>query len=214
MDVFELSSKRFTTKHYNPTRKISNADIAKLKEILRLTPSAMNSQPWHFIFGSSDTAKELIRPAVAEFNWARTDDCSHFVVLCIKEKLDDAYLSSVIEQEDKDGRFTDAADKETRLGKLKAYVGALDRKGRLDAWKTHQAYLAMASLLYGSASLGIDSTAIEGYFPRKLDEVLGLSAKGLRSVAIVTLGYGAPDDANATRPKSRLASEVIFSELD
>ncbi len=214
MDVFELSSRRFTTKHYDPVRKISNADIAKLKEILRLTPSAMNSQPWHFIFGSSDEAKALIRPAVAEFNWARTDDCSHFVVLCIKENLDSTYLSSVIEQEDKDGRFPDETTKQTRLSKLQAYVDALCRKGRLDAWKTHQAYLAMASLLYGSASLGIDSTAIEGYFPKKPDEILDLPAKGLRSVAIVTLGYGAPDDDNASRPKSRLSPEVIFSNLD
>ena len=48
----------------------------------------------------------------------------------------------------------------------------------------------------------------------KLDEILGLKDQGLRSVAIVSLGYGAKDDANAVRPKSRLPIEQLFTELD
>lgn len=214
MDLFELSSRRFTTKHYDSTRKISNSDIEKLKEILRLTPSAVNSQPWHFIIGSSDKAKQLIRPAIAGFNWPRTDDCSHFVVLCVKENLDETHLDAVTAQEDADGRFPNEAIKHEGDAKRKEYVSMKRDRGQLRAWTTHQVYIAMASLLYGAASLGIQSTAIEGYSPNKLDEILELREKGLRSVAIVTLGYGSPNDSNATRQKSRLPADAIFSELD
>ncbi|MBR6000623.1 MAG: oxygen-insensitive NAD(P)H nitroreductase [Oxalobacter sp.] len=214
MDVFELSSKRFTTKHYDPSRKISPDDMGKLKEILRLTPSSVNSQPWHFIIGSSDKAKKLIRPAIMDFNWPRTDDCSHFVVLCIKEDLDESHLNAVTAQENADGRFPNEQIKEEGDSKRKWYVSMKRERGQLRSWATHQVYIAMASLLYGAASLGIQSTAIEGYNPSKLDAILSLREKGLRSVAIVTLGYGALDDSNASRKKSRLPAETLFTELD
>lgn len=54
MDFLELSKKRFTAKKFDPSKKIPEDDIKKLKEILRLSPSSVNSQPWVFIFGSSD----------------------------------------------------------------------------------------------------------------------------------------------------------------
>ncbi len=214
MDLFELSSRRFTTKHYDPSRKISDSDIEKLKEILRLAPSAVNSQPWHFIIGSSGKAKQLIRPAIADFNWPRTDGCSHFVVLCVKDNLDEAHLNAVTDKENADDRFPDETVKKTLDSKRKGYVSLKRECGQLHTWVTNQVYIAMAALLYGAASLDIQSTAIEGYNPEKLDEILNLQAKGLRSVAIVTLGYGAPDDGNATRKKSRLPTEAVFSELD
>ena len=69
MDFLELSKTRFTAKKFDPSKKIPEDDIKKLKEILRLSPSSVNSQPWVFIFGSSDEAKKKIRPAVNDFNW-------------------------------------------------------------------------------------------------------------------------------------------------
>ncbi len=214
MDMLKLSFERFTTKHYDSHRRISDSDIQKLKEILRLTPSAVNCQPWHFIIGSSEQAKQRIRPAIADFNWARTDDCSHFIVLCIREVLDGAFLTALTEQEEKDGRFPDEMTKQASDTKRKGFVKKQAEQGDILAWETHQVYIAMASLLYGAASLGIQSTAIEGYSAEKLDEILGLKDQGLRSVAIVSLGYGAKDDANAVRPKSRLPIEQLFTELD
>ena len=140
MDLFELSSQRFTTKHYDPTRKIPGSDIEKLKEILRLTPSAVNSQPWHFIIGSSDKAKQLIRPAVVDFNWPRTDGCSHFVVLCVKDSLDEAHLDAVTAQEDADGRFPNETIRHEGDSKRKWYVSMKRDRGQLRSWATHQVY--------------------------------------------------------------------------
>lgn len=37
MNFLELAKNRYTTKHYS-TKRISDEDIAQLKEILRLTP--------------------------------------------------------------------------------------------------------------------------------------------------------------------------------
>ena len=35
----------------------------------------------------------------------------------------------------------------------------------------------------------VDSTPIEGFDPKALDEILGLRQKGLRSCVLLTLGY-------------------------
>ena len=81
------------------------------------------------------------------------------------------------------------------------------------SWETAQAYIALGIVLFASAGMGIDSTALEGVDYDKLDEILGLRERGLRSVVAVSLGYRADDDSNAKRPKSRLAKEDIFEEF-
>ncbi|ELY4580756.1 NAD(P)H nitroreductase, partial [Cronobacter sakazakii] len=49
--------------------------------------------------------------------------------------------------------------------------------------------------------------------PEKMDEVLGLKEKGLRSVVVATIGYRSDADFNATLPKSRLDQDVVITQL-
>ena len=48
MDTFEAIRRRRTTRAFLPT-KVSDAVIGKILEAGRLTPSARNLQPWHFV---------------------------------------------------------------------------------------------------------------------------------------------------------------------
>ncbi len=57
------------------------------------------------------------------------------------------------------------------------------------------------------------STCLEGVDFKKVDEILGLREKGLTAVVLLSLGYRNPNDGNAMRPKSRLATEEIFTEI-
>ncbi|UCU26522.1 nitroreductase family protein [Mycoplasma anserisalpingitidis] len=41
-DFLKVAQNRYTTKMYDPNKKISEEDIKKIKEILRLTPSSIN----------------------------------------------------------------------------------------------------------------------------------------------------------------------------
>ena len=54
-----------------------------------------------------------------------------------------------------------------------------------------QAYIAMGFALVAAASEKVDSTPMEGFDPREVDDILNLADKGLRSVAIMPLGYRA-----------------------
>lgn len=83
MDIVELVRTRYTTKHYDPARRISDRDIADLMEVLRLSPSSVNSQPWHFFVTGTDEGKARVMPAVLDFNRPRVADAGrrHFVGL-------------------------------------------------------------------------------------------------------------------------------------
>lgn len=49
MDLLNVSKSRYTTKAYDPNKKIPQQQFERFLEILRLTPSSINIQPWHFL---------------------------------------------------------------------------------------------------------------------------------------------------------------------
>ena len=56
---------------------------------------------------------------------------------------------------------------------------------------------------------------MEGFDPKALDELLGLSAKGLKSCVIVTLGYrDAGNDWLASLKKVRRARADFITEIN
>lgn len=60
MNFLKAMQERYTTKKYNPDKKIKASKIEELKEILRLTPSSINSQPWRFTFVSDELTREKL----------------------------------------------------------------------------------------------------------------------------------------------------------
>ncbi|KEQ01586.1 Nitroreductase, partial [Snodgrassella alvi SCGC AB-598-J21] len=48
MNITDISRQRYTTKHYDKTKKIPEEQLAQLFEVIRNSPSSVNSQPWHF----------------------------------------------------------------------------------------------------------------------------------------------------------------------
>lgn len=85
MDFLKLVQTRYTTKHYS-SKRVSDEDIAKLKEILRLTPSSINSQPWQFVFISDEATKEAFAKA-SFINEERVKQASHLVVFMANSAL-------------------------------------------------------------------------------------------------------------------------------
>jgi nitroreductase/dihydropteridine reductase len=213
MDFLNLMKSRYTGKLYNPAKKIPAEDLAKLKEILRLTPSSVNSQPWIFIFGHTDADKDRIRPAVLDFNRERVDTASDFVVICVKKELTEDHLQRLAEQEVSDGRFTPEKMAAGGDAGRRSFVGMHQKQGDCLDWETHQAYIALGSALYGAASLGIDSTPIEGFDAALMDKLLGLDQHGLKSVLVVSFGYRSTEDRNAAAPKSRLPLDAVIRNI-
>lgn len=218
MDIAKIALTRHTCKAYDPSRRISAEQVDQLKTLLRHAPSSVNSQPWHFIIASSDASKARIAKAtehaVFSANRPKILNASHVVVFCSRTTLDEAQITAITDQEDRDGRFPNAEGKAAQF-KSRSFYANLHRFDFRDTqhWMEKQVYLALGTLLLGAATLGIDATPIEGFDSRILNEELGLREKGLTSVVLATLGYRSPEDFNATLPKSRLPADMVISEI-
>jgi len=80
-------------------------------------------------------------------------------------------------------------------------------------WSKNQAYLALGNLLTVCANEKIDSCPMEGFIPKKYDEILGLKEKNLTSVLVVPIGYRAEDDMKTHQMKVRKKIEEIVIEI-
>jgi nitroreductase len=77
-----------------------------------------------------------------------------------------------------------------------------------------QAYIGLGAALIAAAAEQVDATPMEGFDPNALDGILGLRERGLRSVAIVPLGYRADEGdwlvnlKKVRRPREQFVTEV------
>ena len=215
MKIAELVRTRHTCKAYDPQRPLSEEQLAQLQAILRFSPSSVNSQPWHFFLVSSDAGKAKLVPALTEHNMEKVRSAPLTVVIATKTELDDAHLQALLAQEELDGRFggNDEAKKGAD-GARRYYVGLNSTTAqKQQEWMARQAYIALGFLLMGAATLELDATPIEGFFPEKLDAALGLSELGLKSVVVASIGHRSEQDFNSTLPKSRLPAEQLITRL-
>ncbi|EML4852125.1 oxygen-insensitive NAD(P)H nitroreductase [Morganella morganii] len=217
MTITQAVMQRYSTKSFDPAKKISDEVMNSIKTLLRYSPSSVNIQPWHFIIAASEEGKNRIaastRPGF-EFNTAKITDASHVVLLCAKTDVDEAYMNSVLEQEDKDGRYATPEHKAMNNGGRTFFVNLhKETLGDLPHWAAKQVFLNMGTLLLGASALGVDAVPMEGMDFNTLDTEFGLSAKGLAPVAVVSLGYRKEDDFNAALPKSRLPEEQIMTVI-
>lgn len=216
-DIVYYAKKRYSTKVFDKSKKISEENISKVKDLLRYAASSINSQPWNFIIASSDEAKAKVAKACEKypFNLNAVLDASHVVVFASKTDLSEEYFLKLLEQEDKDGRYLKPEFKD-RVHEVRYSFVDIHNNELKDTnhWVDKQLYLNLGSFLLGVAALEIDALPMEGVDFAVLDEQFDLREKGYRSVVVVPIGYADKEaDFNAKLPKSRLPlSEIITEE--
>ena len=217
MDIKSIVNQRYSTKAFDPTRKISDEDMELVKSLLRMSPSSTNLQPWHFIIGSTEEGKERIAKGTEgafAFNRPKVMDASHVIVYCARVEAEEEYLLKLLAQEEADGRIADEEAKKKLHGARSHFVNLHQNQLKdMPQWLALQTYLNMGTLLLGVAALGIDAVPMEGVDTAALDEEFGLREKGYRVLAAVSLGYHADSDFNAKLPKSRLPESEIITEV-
>ena len=219
MNLQETLNWRYTTKEFDTTKKISEEDMAQVKNLLRMSPSSVNLQPWHFIVAESTEGKARMAKGAQgffHFNAPKITNASAVVLFCSKIDADDAYFNHIATTDDINGRFPNEDIKNGFLGAVKAFadIHKYDAKD-LQHWMEKQVYLNIGSFLLGVATLGIDATPMEGIDVKALDEEFGLRARGYTSLVAVSLGYRAESDFNSTdkTPKSRLEESEIITVI-
>jgi len=219
LNITDVSKTRYTAKAYDPSRKISDSDIEKVKEILRFSPSSTNAQPWHFLLLSSEEGKERLAKANESkfpFNNPSIRAASHVVVFAARTEITEDHLLQVLAQEEADGRFAnDPETHKTQMHAGRSMFLNLHRELRdVAEWNARQTYLNVGQFLLGVAALGIDATPMEGIDNEAVDAEFGLAEKGLTCLVVVPIGYrNAAEDYNAALPKSRLPLDEILTEI-
>ncbi len=217
MDILDALKTRYSAKEFDAAQKLSEDQIVQLEDLLRLSPSSTNIQPWHFIIATTDEGKKRIAKGAQgffSFNEAKVLDASAVVIFASKTDLSEEYLNHVSDKEDADGRFPQAEFKAQNHGtrSIFAYIHKLDYKD-FQHWADKQVYLNLGNFLLGVAALGLDSIAMEGLDLKVLDQEFGLREKGFTSSVVVAVGYHQESDFNKTLPKSRLSKDEIIERI-
>ncbi|PDN30206.1 oxygen-insensitive NAD(P)H nitroreductase [Salmonella enterica] len=217
MDIVSVALQRYSTKAFDPSKKLTAEEADKIKTLLQYSPSSTNSQPWHFIVASTEEGKARVAKSAAgnyTFNERKMLAASHVVVFCAKTAMDDAWLERVVDQEDADGRFATPEAKAAN-DKGRRFFADMHRVSLKDdhQWMAKQVYLNVGNFLLGVAAMGLDAVPIEGFDAEVLDAEFGLKEKGYTSLVVVPVGHHSVEDFNAGLPKSRLPLETTLTEV-
>ena len=217
MDLLKVLQSRYTTKAYDANKTIPAEKFEQLLAMLRLAPSSINIQPWHFIIADHVAAKQRIAKALVgkyAYNAPKVLDSSHTILFCTKADIDAQHLEQLLAQDEISGRFkgeqAKQGQKDTRTGYIEYYR---NEKGDIQRWAENQTFIALGQMLLAAGIENIDATPIGGFNEEILDQELQLTAQGLVPSVILTLGYRSEQDFNAKLPKSRLAEDLIFTRL-
>jgi nitroreductase len=205
--LLEQLNWRYATKQFDPARKIPAAEWAALEEAIRLAPSSLGVQPWVFVVVNDPEVRKQLRDA----SWGQPQitDASHMVVFAAKKDVTEADVDHYM-QRIADVRGASLSDLAGFRGMVAAGVlEGKDTAGRA-LWTSRQAYIPIGVLLTSAALMGLDACPMEGINPAEYDRILGLDAKGITALAVVTVGYRSAEDKYAALPKVRFpAAEVL-----
>lgn len=198
MSFIKSMQHRYTTKIYDDSRKLAQTQIEELKEILRMSPSSINSQPWKFTFVTNAVTKNELAKA-SFFNDGKVINCDTLIVF--------SRINSIqVFEDDIAARLPQpAVDYYNKFIKPQTDE---QKKG----WFDKQVYLALGVFLSACATMKIDSTPMEGIEAAKYDQIL--DSGDYTTLVAVAIGMRDAEDFNqpAKNPKSRKTiDQVIYS---
>ena len=199
---------RYSTKVFDPARKIPAELWEQLEQALVLTPSSFGLQPYRFIVVTDPALKTKLRPA--SWNQSQIEDCSHLVVFLAQNDMTEAsideYLARIAQVR--------GVTAESLSGYRSFMVGDLvqgPRHAIIQEWAARQTYIALGNFMTSAAVLGVDTCPLEGLVPAQYDEILGLAGSGYRTVCACPAGYRSEADKYATLPKVRYAKDRLIT---
>lgn len=217
MDILRIANSRYSAKKFDSTKKLDEVQLSQLEDLLRVAPSSINLQPWHFIIAITDESKERIAKATNgdfSFNRDKIFDASAVVIFSRRVDINEDYIFHLVDLEDKHKRFI-KPDLKTRAYEVKSRIVNVHKEILKDfsGWTDKQLYLNLGHFLLGATAMGLDTLAMEGFDNRIIDEEFSLGEKGCASSIIVAVGYHREDDFNKSLPKLRFPKNEIVERV-
>ncbi|SPH20702.1 Major NAD(P)H-flavin oxidoreductase [Ascidiaceihabitans donghaensis] len=208
--LIEQLNWRYATKKMDPAKSVPQEKLDIILEAIRMAPTSSGTQPFEIIVVTNPDVLAKIQTAAGD--QAQITEGSHLLVFAAW----DTYTADRID-EVTDLNVAARGD----LPMLNAYYDNLKnnyvpRDAEVNyAHAARQAYIALGVALVAAAEQEVDSTPMEGFDPAAVDDILGLKARGLRSVVLLSLGYrDESGDWLLPMKKVRKPAETIVSHVD
>ena len=210
-DLLQKLQWRYATKKMNPAKGVPEEKVERILEAVRLTATSSGLQPYEVIVVTSPELRQQIKPHA--WSQEQITDCSHLLVFAAWDNYTVERINMMFDLVNEQRGFTSEGWEAYRQ-KLLATYPVRDAETNYQH-AARQAYIGVGTALIAAAYEEVDSVPMEGFDPAKVDEILGLSERGLRSVVMIPLGYRAADgDWLVNLKKVRRARDQFVIEME
>jgi nitroreductase len=202
---------RYATKKMDPTKKIPKEKLERILDAIRLAPTSSGLQPFEVLNITSAELRDKIRKVA--WDQSQVTEASHLLVFAAWDNYTDARINAVYDNINRERGVVNEGLEAYRQRLLSTYPKRDEQTNYEHA--ARQAYIAFGFALAAAAVEQVDSTPMEGFEPEKVDEILGLRARGLRSVLLLPLGFrDANNDWLVNLKKVRRARKELFTDVE
>ena len=206
MNSIDSLNWRYATKKFDNHRHLDKDQLDLLAKAFNLTATSYGLQPCRLVIITDEEIKKKMVPYA--YGQTQVNEASAVLVLCTTH-VDDAYVRDyfkMVEQQ----RGTPEEVLQPFREFLESEFSSKAQK-EVQQWARNQAYLIMGNLLTVCALEKIDSCPMEGFDPKKIDQLLGLEKVGLESVLLLPVGYRSEEDMMSQLKKVRRAQGEMVS---
>ncbi|MGF6114992.1 nitroreductase/dihydropteridine reductase [Janthinobacterium lividum] len=208
--LLETLQWRYATKKMDPTKTVPQDKVERILEAVRLTASSSGLHPYEVFVVTNPALREQIKQHA--WNQSQVTDASHLLVFAAWDNYTAERINARFDLVNTVRGFRNEGWEAYRQQILATYPQRDAETNYQHA--ARQAYIGVGTALIAAAQEKVDSTPMEGFDPAKVDEILNLREKGLRSVVMLPLGYRADaGDWLVDLKKVRPAREQFITEL-
>jgi nitroreductase len=183
--LIEKLNWRYATKKMDPSKPVPEDKVERILEAARLAPTSSGLQPYEIIVVTNPDVRAKIQ--VAAWNQAQITEGSHLLVFAAWDNYTADRINKMFDLVNAERGFTSEGWENYRNMLLNNYTPRDPQVNFEHA--ARQAYIGFGLAITAAAFEGVDATPMEGFDPAQVDEILGLKARGLRSVTLLPLGY-------------------------
>jgi nitroreductase len=207
--IIEAMNWRYSVRNFDTTKIVSPEKVEILKESFRLTATSFGLQPLKLVIIKNKELQQTLVPS--SYNQKQVGTASHLLLIAIEKDYAATIVDAYFDLE-----IAVRGTKPEVIAPFKAYLKnnfSQKTANEKRQFALNQAYIALGNLMTTCALEQIDACPMEGFEPKKYDEILGLSAKNLEAVLLLPIGYRMADDKSSRIKKVRKSLDDLILEL-
>lgn len=184
MSLIEALNWRYATKKMSG-KAVAQEKVDLILEAARLAPTSSSLQPYRVIVVSNPALKQTL--LAHSFNQSQIIDSSHLLVFAAWDTYTEDRINVVFAHTHNERGTPPESTTDYQKMLVNSYVPRTEEVNFNHA--ARQAYIGFGMALAEAALQKVDTTPMEGFDNAEYNKILGLNENGLKSIAIMPLGY-------------------------